>query len=100
LAELGKIAGEPGGCADLGIELFVGQEAGFETIEEGRLAEERSEVFEAHLSATGNPTGGNGVIKIDEDFAQIENDNFWEGHDQESRDEGVISIRAVLPGHG
>src|SRR5204862_4280574 len=79
-AKFVKIATKTGQGAYFFVELLARQEAQFIAEEQGRSREEAPQFLGGHSSTRRDSAHGDGVIKVHEDFAEIEDDDFRKSH--------------------
>src|SRR2546422_936706 len=69
-------AAEAGGSADLLVETLLVQESGFKAEQQRRVIDKCPNLIGRHFALQCNPAGSDRVIEINQDFAEIENDDF------------------------
>ena len=75
LTELRQVALKAGGLTDFVIKFMARQQAGFVTVEQGRMIEKLLDLGRRHVATRGNAPASDGVIKVHEHFAEIENND-------------------------
>ena len=72
-----EAAAKAGSGADLVVKVLFRQQPGFKAEQQRRVVDESPDFIERHLALLRNPPSSNRVIEIDQDFAKIEDDDFW-----------------------